>query len=419
MAFAQLLRLTGRLLPARARQGVKARLRNLVGPVEPSYLPRRSAPAILSPQLNIIGYVRSEHGVGESARSCARAATAAGIPFALYDYNRGNAARTSDDTWSSSLSTTLAPGINICHVNADQTPLLHATLGRECFEGRYTIGHWAWELPEFPDRWIGSFGLVDEVWAISQFVADAVSRKSPVPVIRMPLCVQFETEATAKRSDFNLPEGRFLFLSMYDTQSFQERKNPEAAIAAFRQAFPEAGEAGLVIKINHPDTHPDKVAALKAALAGVPGVTLIDRTMTRQAVFNLLALCNAYVSLHRAEGFGLGLAEAMFLGKPVVATHWSGNVDFMTVSNSCPVGYELVKLEKTVGPYEKGQTWAEPDVEHAAWHMKKLVAESAIARKIGDRGRETIRTQFSPAAVGRLYQQRLEVIGRMSTPLAA
>jgi glycosyltransferase involved in cell wall biosynthesis len=248
---------------------------------------------------------------------------------------------------------------------------------------------------------------VDEVWTPSQFVADAVSRQSPVPVVRMPHCVQFESRPSARRSDFGLPEARFLFLMMYDTQSFQERKNPEGALDAFRQAFPDARDVGLVVKINHPHSYPEKVNALKEKLAGVPGIFVLDRTLSRQEIYDLESSCDAFISLHRAEGFGLGMAEAMFLGKPVVATHWSGNVDFMTVANSCPVGYQLVQLREDIGPYEKGQTWAEPDVEHAAWHMRRLVEDAALRRSIGERGRETIRTQFSPAAVGRLYRQRL------------
>jgi glycosyltransferase involved in cell wall biosynthesis len=396
--FGAAARRAARLLPDAARSYLKERLR-----------PRVSSPPA-TPGVNLIGYVRSEHGVGESVRSAARAAAAADIPFALVDFNTGNAARTHDDTWTACLSQAPRFGVNLCHVNADQTPLLHATLGRRYFDQRYTIGYWAWELPEFPAQWLGSFALVDEVWTPSQFVADAISRRAPVPVVRMPHCIEFELRREARRSDFGLPADRFLFLMMYDTQSFQERKNPEGALDAYRRAFPSQKDVGLVVKINHPQSYPEKVRELKTKLADVPGVFLIDRTLTRQEVYDLEGQCDAFVSLHRAEGFGLGMAEAMFLGKPVVATHWSGNLDFMTVGNSCPVAYHLMQLAKDIGPYQKGQTWAEPDVEHAAWHMRRLVEDARLRRTIGERGRETIRTQFSPAAVGRLYRQRLELL---------
>ncbi len=410
--FKQSLRRSARLLPARIRQGIKTRLRTLLFPDGPALLPiqRQHAPPVAELGLNIVGYVRSEHGVGEALRSSARAATAAGLPFSLHDFNAGNQARTADASWQHRLADRPGHGVTLCHVNADQVPLLAASLDRDFFAGRYTIGYWAWELPEFPERWTGSFRLVDELWVLSQFTADAISRKSPVPVVRMPLCVDFTVNAAARRADFGLPEDRFLFLTMYDTQSFQERKNPEAVIAAFRRAFPHGGDVGLVVKINHTHSYPAKVQALKQSLAGVPGVIVLDRTLTRQQVFDLLALCDGFVSLHRAEGFGLGMAEAMFLGKPVVATHWSGNVDFMSVANSCPVGYELVQLAEDIGPYEKGQTWAAPDIEHAAWYLTRLVEDAHWRQQLGERGRATIHMHFSPAAVGRLYRQRLEVI---------
>jgi len=417
--FRSALRLGARLLPAAIRRPLSARLRRFLSgdglptPVNPYVLKRKSEVQGRTDGINIVGYVRSEHGVGESVRSCARAANAAALSFSLHDFNAGNQARTSDDTWVHCLTPQPNHAVSVFHINADQMPLASITLGRRFFRDRYNIGYWAWELPDFPDRWAGSFAHVDEVWSPSQFVVDAIALKAPVPVVRMPHAIDFQTDPRVRRSDLGLPENRFLFLTMYDTQSFQARKNPEGAVEAFRRAFPRAGEAGLVVKINHPQTHGDDVRRLKTTLARVPGVVLIDRTLSRPDVYNLLGLCDSFVSLHRAEGFGLGMAEAMFLGKPVVATHWSGNVDFMTVANSCPVGYDLVTLQEDVGPYARGQTWAEPDLDDAAAHMRRLVDDAAWRRQIGDCGRQTIREHFSPAAVGRLYRARLAVIRQM------
>src|SRR5262249_40358950 len=147
---------------------------------------------------------------------------------------------------------------------------------------------------------------------------------------------------------------------------------------------------------------------LKARLRELPGIIVLDRILTRQQVYDLEALCDCYVSLHRSEGFGLGLAESMFLGKPVIGTNWSGNVDFMTPENSCPVGYRLRTLDQDYGPYRKGQVWADADVEHAAWYMKRIRADAAWSRLLAARGKETIRTQFSPRYVGNMYRKRLE-----------
>lgn len=417
------VRLLKRSVPAGVRRRVKNGLRQILadGPEPPDnpYVPGvrgeadRSLPERGSLGMNIVGYVRSEMGIGESARCCARAAQAAELPFVLHDFTAGNNARACDDTWADHIGGPPVAGINVCHINAEAMPLAYATFGKSFFTDRYTIGCWNWELPEFPRNWVSSFALVDEIWAPSRFVQDAISHKSPVPVLCMPLAIQCPARPGARRADFGLPEGHFLFLMMYDTHSFQPRKNPQAAVAAFRRAFPDPRHVSLVVKVNNPRSYPAEMERLRAELADVPSVILMDRTLTRQEVYDLQSLCDAYVSLHRSEGFGLGLAEAMYLGKPVVATHWSGNVDFMTVDNSCPVGYELVALQEDVGPYGKGQFWAEPDVEQAAWNMTRLVEKPAWRLGKAARGRQTIQTWFSPAAVGRLYRSRLATLRQM------
>jgi glycosyltransferase involved in cell wall biosynthesis len=291
--------------------------------------------------------------------------------------------------------------------------LVHSTLGAAFFRGRYNIGFWHWELPEFPDSWLDGFKLVDEVWAPTEFVVESISRKSPVPVVRMPHAIQVQVDRSARRADFGLPDRPFLFLTMYDTHSFQARKNPAAVIEAFRQAFPNPGDVGLVVKINNPASKRQDLAALRAQLADVRGVTVIDRILTRQEVNDLENLCDCYVSLHRSEGFGLGLAESMYLGKPVIGTDWSGNRDFMDATNSCPVRCSLVRLDEDHGPYNRGQVWADPDIEHAAWYMRRILHERAWAQELAQRGQDTIRSRFSPQAVGRLYAERLSALARL------
>ena len=185
------------------------------------------------------------------------------------------------------------------------------------------------------DEHLAGFRRVNEVWVPSAFVQDAVSKKSPVPVLRMPHAIHFNASADGARQRFGLPDDRFLFLTMYDFSSIQERKNPAAALDAFNRAFSRGeARATLVIKTQNADFHPQDLAMLRERLSGRRDVVWINETLSRQDVYDLLASCDALVSLHRSEGFGLGLAEAMFLGKPVVATNWSGNTDFMRPDNS-------------------------------------------------------------------------------------
>lgn len=201
----------------------------------------------------------------------------------------------------------------------------------------------------------------------------------------------------------------------FDVRLRQRRRAEESlgAVDAFRQAFPGESNAALLIKTSHEESHREEYAELEERLRGIPNVYLIDRLLSRARVSGLLEACDGVVSLHRSEGFGLILAEAMFLGKPVVATGWSGNMDFMNAENSCPIGYELVTLDRTYGAYSAGQQWAEPDRDHAAHLMRRLVEDSSYRTRIGERGRDTIRSQFSPRIAGLRYRARLESLGLM------
>ena len=183
------------------------------------------------------------------------------------------------------------------------------------------------------------------------------------------------------------------------------------AARLFRRAFPDDSSAALLVKVGHADEHPDAYATLKEQLRGVPNVFLTHQMLSRPRVNGLLAACDAVVSLHRSEGFGLILAEAMSLAKPVIATGWSGNMDFMDSGNSCPVAYDLVTLPRTYGVYEAGQQWAEPDVEHAAHRLRRIVDDASHRSQIAERARATIRTRFSPAVAGARYRQRLAFLG--------
>ena len=376
------------------------------------YVPRREA-GVVPRGFNIVGYVRSELGVGESARLCAAAAEAAHIPFAMVDFTAGCSSRADDDRWAHRISSDNPHPINLIHVNADQIPVVHAQLGQSFFDNHYNIGFWHWELPELPDEWLGSFALLNEVWVPSRFVAEAVSAKSPVPVVRMPHAVAFDPPRGASRGQFGLPGDDFLFLTMYDIHSVQERKNPEAVIEAFQRAFPEGRGAGLVVKVMNRTSEPKPFERLQERLRGVSGVHVIAKTLAREDVYALESVCDCFVSLHRSEGFGLGLAESMYLGKPVIGTDWSANTDFMSEENSCPVRYELVHIERDAGPYRAGQIWANPDVEHAAWHMRRLVEDDELRERIAAAGQQTIRSEYSPAAVGQRYRKRLEVLARL------
>jgi glycosyltransferase involved in cell wall biosynthesis len=364
--------------------------------------------------INVIGYARAETGVGQSARGAAASCEAAGIPCHLYDFRDGLGEGAETPLSNPLFLAGPEHFVNFFHVNADQMPVVAPLLGDPVFRGRYNVACWHWELPELPDEWLGSFDALDEIWAPSRFVLEAIAAKSPIPVVHLPHGVEVPVTPGIGRGAFGLPEGKFLFLMMYDTQSFQERKNPEAVLDAWARAFPKGrSDVGLVIKTMNPEANPEGFARLRERVERLPGVILIAERFDRQKVYDLEAVVDCYVQLHRSEGWGMNLIESMYLGKPVIGTCWSGNADFMNPSNSCAVGYRLVELERDFGPYRRGQLWADPDVEQAAGFMRRLVEDEAWRRTIASLGQESVRRDFSFRAAGERYRRRLEIVRRL------
>jgi glycosyltransferase involved in cell wall biosynthesis len=353
------------------------------------------------PGINVVGYLSRDTGVGESARLCAAACAAAGIAHHPIDIDAGG-----------QFEPQAVYGATVHHVNADQLPAVHAQL-RGLFKHAYNIGVWHWELPELPDAWIHSALPLDEIWAPSAFVQSAVSRKVTIPVVHMPHGVAVTEIEPCSPEELGVPPGRFTFLFAFDLGSVMQRKNPLGAVDAFRRAFDGRSDVALLVKTGRSATHPAEYAELQERLRGLPGVYLSDRILPRAQANGLIAACDGVLSLHRSEGFGLLLAEAMSLGKPVVATGWSGNMDFMDSGNSCPVGYELVTLTETHEPYQAGQQWAEPDVEHAAHLLCRVVDDEAYRSQLAQRALSTMRTRFSPQAAGLRYHRRLSFLGLM------
>jgi len=356
----------------------------------------------LQPGLNIAGYLTHESGVGESARLCRNASETVGLASHLIDVERrGGAAQQA------------VHNASIFHVNADQLLIVRDRLPHLFDSGAYNIGCWHWELPELPDDWIASAAPLHEIWAPSAFIQSAIGGKLTIPVVHMPHGIEVTEIGACSPEELGVPRGRFTFLCMFDFNSVMERKNPRGAAEAFRRAFAADSSATLLIKTSNADRHPAEFAELQDAVRGIPNVYLADTLLSRAKVNGLIASCDAVVSLHRSEGFGLILAEAMYLGKPVVATGWSGNADFMNAGNSCPVGYELVKLQRPYAGYIVGE-WAEPDLDHAAHLMRKLVDDDAWRSQLSARGRDTIQSHFSPEAAGIRYQRRLQFLGLLS-----
>ena len=363
--------------------------------------------------INIIGFLTADLGVGESARCMVRAADAAGVPSALVDLRLHCKNRRGDMTYAPRLVLDPVHPVNIVHVDPPASQDLEYHHGRAFRTERYNIGYWAWELPEFPDAWMSAFESFDEIWCPSEFVRAAIGFKAPVPVIAMPHAIAFERPVASPgelRRRFHLPENHFLFLFLYDLNSYSERKNPQAVIEAFRRSGLQREGCRLVLKVHNLAGNEADLEALRQAVADLPETVVITETLSRADVYALQSACDCFVSLHRSEGFGLAVAESMYLGKPVIVTDWSATAEFVDEETGFPVKAKLVTLDRNHGPYAKGQTWAEPDVDHAATHMRRVCHDAALRAKIGEAARKRIETLFSPEVVGNRYRRRLEAI---------
>jgi glycosyltransferase involved in cell wall biosynthesis/SAM-dependent methyltransferase len=355
--------------------------------------------------VNVVGYLSAELGVGEAGRQMVAALSARGIPNVAIA--RTETASRQEHQFSSAADGGGRYPVNLFCINADALIHLGPRIGPDFFEGRYSIGLWWWEVTRFPERWLPAFDYLDEVWVGSRHVAESVSSVAPVPVTRIPLPVSPQPPAELDRRGLGLPQEGFLFLCMFDYLSSFERKNPVAAVEAFRAAFEPGSGASLVVKSINADNDPGGRAVLESAAAAHPDIHLIDRYVSAAEKNSLLAACDCYVSLHRSEGFGLPLAEAMYFGKPVIATGYSGNLEFMSEENSYLVGHELIRIDDGAQFYSGGGLWADPDTAHAAALMREVFDDPGRARQRGARAAEDIRRFHSPEAAGRAVEERL------------
>jgi len=361
--------------------------------------------------VNIHAYFKGEFGLAESARLYTQALMAVSYPVALRDIAINLPHGMNDTTLAHRLGNETPYDVHLLFVNPD---FLHQALdqiGRARLAGNYVIACWFWELENVPEAWLPALELVDELLVSSRFVEDAFRRVTDKPITCVPLPVMDTGCSELQRRDFGLRDDAFIFLLTFDFNSWLERKNPYAVIEAFRLAFPvERQDVQLLVKSSNGHRHPVQFMRLMAYAKMDPRIIVRDEVIERRHVQALQRCADVYVSLHRAEGFGLGLAESMRHGKPVIATAWSGNMDFMSTADSCLVPFRLVALEEGQYLHWQGQRWAEADRAAAAAHMTALADNPELVRQLGKAAQDRVSRQLDINAVGAALAQRMEQI---------
>ena len=357
--------------------------------------------------LNVVGYHAYDFSLGDVVRRLTTALGDAGIPNAPINHNRTGSPQIVPNT---AFANEARFATNLVVVNADQFGFLASDYGDTLLKGRRTIGYWFWELETVPAAMIEAIRYVDEIWTGSIFVANAFANVTDKPVSCVPIPVPEPTVSDRSRADFALPHDRFVFLVTFDHFSVTERKNPFAAIEAFRQAFaPDEGPL-LVVKTMNGDIRWQNHERVLRAAAGRPDIRVIDEHLDRADQMALLAHADCLVSLHRSEGLGLHCAEAMWLSTPVIASRYSGNLDFMDDSCSILIDVTMVPVANGEGVYPSTSTWAEPDVGQAAEWMRRLANDPELCRRIGSAGRNRMRNQPTMAETAALIAERAHLV---------
>jgi glycosyltransferase involved in cell wall biosynthesis len=368
-------------------------------------------------EVTIVGYPFQPTGMAEHARSTFRALRAVGITPRLVDAadaNRGFDADLERD-FAPYLAPGLGGGVNLFGVNGDEAARVIDKVGESAFAAGYNIAYPAWELARYPQEWARVLDRFDEIWAPSAFVQEALQAAVGKPVRHMPLPVDLQLSSFLGRRWFGIPEEAFVVVFFFDFASFAARKNPGAVLEAFELLAARRPQADIhcVIKSRGGRDMEEAQRLLEERLAPLgPRAQAIYGDFSDNEIKNLIRVGDVFVSLHRSEGFGRGMAEAMALGRPAIATGYSGNLDFMAEGQGLLVDYELAPVAPGAYPHGEGQVWAEASPEHASRLIERLLDDPAEARALGARGQDFMREHYSLEALGRRYLARIEAIGR-------
>ena len=399
--------LVQRHIPYKTRSPIPAEV-NLSKPTPPTH----------TYGFNIISYISGNLGIGVTARNVTRLLLDKGYPVKLLDLDPGIGRGGHDLSFARytvSSPEELTHPINLFVLPPNDLTKLFKNAQSSWLSPKHLNVAWSmWELTVLLPAWREQLQALDVLIAESQFIRQLFSWSlSGIPMLTAMHPLYLPAGIAAQRVRFGLPEDVVLFITSFEPHSDIQRKNPMAVLEAFQRAFDQSPRAHLVIKINNPgigsELHPF-VQQLQQRYSGYRQIHVLAETLSYGDVLSLYASCDVYVSLHRAEGLGLGLMEAMTLGKPVIATAWSGNMTFMNYTNSCPVNYRLIPVDASTPVYRKGTLgtetiWADPDIDEAAAWMRRLADDPDLRAEIGRKAADDMRQWQNEACHGKFIDE--------------
>jgi glycosyltransferase involved in cell wall biosynthesis len=363
--------------------------------------------------INISGYINKQFGLGEGVRANIRAIKTTNIKFVLNNFDL-DISDTIESMNSDELNLVKENpyNINLIQVNFDKIQQFLNEIDIDYIKGKYNIAFWAWELENFPVEYCKFIEFFDEIWVPSNFCAEAISIKTSKPVIKIPHSIEIKSLGYY-RSDFNLPENKFIFLTMFDYNSSLKRKNPIATIESFLKSFKNNNDVLLVIKTSISKKHQSEKELITKFIVENSNIIILEEIYNSSKLFSLINICDAFISLHRSEGFGLTMAEAMYLEKPVIATGYSSNTEFMNNNNSFLVNYSLIDLKNDYSNKNNENRWAEPSINHASELMTLIYNNKELRTQKGKRAKIDIQTENSPEKIGKRINERINLIHKI------
>lgn len=366
------------------------------------------------PRVHLMAPFTVQSGLGTGARALYHVLRAAPVDLSVAAYTIGHEFHASHpfdlgDVPSYPLNHSgLAPDVAIAYQNADGFDVFLDRAGSAFLEARRKVGYWVWELAEFPKEWSRYAPPLDEIWVPSHYVKESIGRAVACPVYVVPYALfEMPPAKTEFRRRFGIAEGEFVFCCLFDASSYVERKNPRALIEAFRIVRRTTPNVRLLMKVTHPHLLVDYLDANACRIDPDEGITVFSENVDYAGVLGLIDEADCLVSPHRAEGFGLTMAEALLLAKPVVATDYGGSRDFLSEITGFPVPFTLTRIKNDLGPYKAGQAWADVDPAALAGRMSEVIENINGARGRAQAGRDLIRAAFSaPAIAAELVRAR-------------